>query len=808
MHDHVNRLHYDIEVMTRRLELEKRRLVRLEKELAVARRNQRNKVAQLASIKNPKRVHARPSSRNGNAGNGDHARQLSIENSVAVSEAPSVNAATVEVTPDQLTPARVLVNRLDHKRKRLNVVNSDCKHLHEEVNQLRRARLQCNIIFDRLRGEIKARSNQLADFVEETASSHAVYDDVKQRQYLMKGQREHERSSFKSEVMRLREQLKFHEREKKEVEVQLRRADDGVQRKRGLIVPPEEEEFSEPVIMRRIMKTAFLNCIQRRHIRNHQKSIEVFEQAFSTIKQSTGIEHIEEIVKIFVNLESRNYSLLTYVNHMNREIEALEMARRERKNMDNDQKRAAEQQQQLRQDALQDVDKNLQTTERAIASDRELSAQHNELLFGLQRHLKKIIDRIDNETSRLRAPNSGGQATAGLDTQLQKPQSDLRTDTLPEWLQWVEQALGKFRDLLPSSDRESAFPYTAAAQVKTLQPKRMGGHAMPITLVNKQELPTAVALVGPEDAPSSTPGRMGYKQSAQKEFLDDESEEDDFNDRPLKPAELRQRAEHARNRKNKRLGRAAGGLGASTGFDKQTTGFDKQASGVVDKLQGSSSLKYGSSSKASAEPHAGSLPETSTKARPDLNSSQGRPSGGESGGSADAAAGVARPNAASFHMDDDDADMEVANAAAGAEAKRDAGSGNRVGRESAVGMRPESKTGGKLNFAQTREVSEAELNIHFLRRYKMSKQELQVMADRMGIHLSHLCHLKAEFDVFDEDRTGYVDVRELRSLLHKLGEENLSEEELEEAFRDLDGSNSGEIEFFEFVEWFAAGKNT
>merc|ERR1719201_319940 len=102
------------------------------------------------------------------------------------------------------------------------------------------------------------------------------------------------------------------------------------QHKRELIVPEEETHFSEGEMMRRIMKTAFLNCIQRRHIKQHQKSIEVFEQAFSTIKQSTGIEHIEEIVKIFVNLESRNFSLLTYVNVMSREIEALEGIRRER----------------------------------------------------------------------------------------------------------------------------------------------------------------------------------------------------------------------------------------------------------------------------------------------------------------------------------------------------------------------------------------------------------------------------------------------------------------------------------------------
>merc|ERR1719326_1422865 len=101
------------------------------------------------------------------------------------------------------------------------------------------------------------------------------------------------------------------------------------------------------------------------------------------------------------------------------------------------------------------------------------------------------------------------------------------------------------------------------------------------------------------------------------------------------------------------------------------------------------------------------------------------------------------------------------------------------------------------------EPTDDELNEIFLKRYKMSKEELQAMADKMGIQLNNLCYLKQEFDAYDEDRSGYIDVKELRELLHKLGEE-LTEEELEQAFRELDQDGSGEIEFFEFVEWFTS----
>ena len=85
----------------------------------------------------------------------------------------------------------------------------------------------------------------------------------------------------------------------------------------------------------------------------------------------------------------------------------------------------------------------------------------------------------------------------------------------------------------------------------------------------------------------------------------------------------------------------------------------------------------------------------------------------------------------------------------------------------------------------------------------MSKDELLAMADKMGIALNNLCYLKQEFDLYDEDNSGFIDLNELRELLEKLGED-LSEDELQQAFHELDQDSSGEIEFFEFVEWFTS----
>merc|ERR1719387_1771591 len=129
--------------------------------------------------------------------------------------------------------------------------------------------------------------------------------------------------------------MKRTDREKKETEVQMKRAQDERDKdRRAYLIADEEMNFSESTMMKRILKLAFLNTIQRRHIKQHTKNIEIFEQAFATIKSTTGISDIEEIVRIFVKLEERNFSLLTYVNQLNRKIEALEKRNKEFQSVD------------------------------------------------------------------------------------------------------------------------------------------------------------------------------------------------------------------------------------------------------------------------------------------------------------------------------------------------------------------------------------------------------------------------------------------------------------------------------------------
>ena len=78
----------------------------------------------------------------------------------------------------------------------------------------------------------------------------------------------------------------------------------------------------------------------------------------------------------------------------------------------------------------------------------------------------------------------------------------------------------------------------------------------------------------------------------------------------------------------------------------------------------------------------------------------------------------------------------------------------------------------------------------------------QLLVD-LKFNATHFLRQNQEFDLYDEDNSGFIDLNELRELLEKLGED-LSEDELQQAFKELDQDSSGEIEFFEFVEWFTS----
>lgn len=67
--------------------------------------------------------------------------------------------------------------------------------------------------------------------------------------------------------------------------------------------------------------------------------------------------------------------------------------------------------------------------------------------------------------------------------------------------------------------------------------------------------------------------------------------------------------------------------------------------------------------------------------------------------------------------------------------------------------------------------------------------------------------LKAAFNEFDKDSSGYLSLDEIVKLSTKLGTK-VAKRELEALFHSIDTDKNGMLSFDEFLAWYRVGKNT
>merc|ERR1719491_2729098 len=245
----------------------------------------------------------------------------------------------------------------------LNALSHENQDVRSKIDTSRRERLQMNQVFKKMQTDIKENIQKVSQLQKDTDKSRTEHEERHHRITALKKKLELERKEFKKKVKELRDEMQ--KEEQKELQEQVKRGkqqQEDTKNKTQSLKADEEDNFKSTAVMRRILKLAFLNTIQRRHIKQHQKNIEVFEQAFATIKSTTGISDIEEIVKIFIGLEQRNFSLLTYVNQLNREIETIEIRNRELQNQLSLQRQEQTQSAVRKDEALSELSVQIQKT--------------------------------------------------------------------------------------------------------------------------------------------------------------------------------------------------------------------------------------------------------------------------------------------------------------------------------------------------------------------------------------------------------------------------------------------------------------
>jgi hypothetical protein len=453
MQDHLERMCADIALTTKKLELEQRRLYKLNKDLATADAEYSSK----RGLKKP---------RSARAGEGqDEATQKKIE---AYRKKLGQDS---EPKDKGLVKVRQLERRLEKSISDLNKSTNDNEQLMKQIDQLRKERQVLDTVFKQMTRSIGKKTGELDKLVSDINKETHVSEEAKQKQGAVNKMLERERKEFAVTTADMKTKVS------KELLVQKEQAgmfskkgpvdDKDKTKKTPYMIADEEEAFSETAMHRRILKLSFLNTIQRRHIKQQQKNIEVFEQAFATIKSSTGISDIEEIVKIFIALEQRNFSLLTYVNQLNGEIEAIDIRKRELETSLKNHQLEEGNSKDRKEAALKEMRAQIDKTNQAVAEKDKMIEDASKALDNCRPIIWNVVKYLKKELPRL--VKSGYEGDAPMMKQMPPDEHD---GHLNHHLMYIEEAILQFRAALGEGAVSRARPVPQAKASQATFQKR------------------------------------------------------------------------------------------------------------------------------------------------------------------------------------------------------------------------------------------------------------------------------------------------------------------------------------------------
>lgn len=196
---------------------------------------------------------------------------------------------------------RILENRLDEMTKKFSIALTGNLKLREHINHVEGQKARFLDLHKRLQAELIEGKKEI-DRISEVATTHfTIRDEAQHRMASLRERADREMAVYNAEIKDVKRIL---EHDRKLRKFMTTKAED-----RASILEDE-------LMVRAIKKyEAQLNGLQQETSK--------FEEIFDKIKEATGIEDTDTLVKSFIENEDRNFALYNYVNNMNTEIENL-----------------------------------------------------------------------------------------------------------------------------------------------------------------------------------------------------------------------------------------------------------------------------------------------------------------------------------------------------------------------------------------------------------------------------------------------------------------------------------------------------
>uniref|UniRef100_A0A0B7B968 ODAD1 central coiled coil region domain-containing protein n=1 Tax=Arion vulgaris TaxID=1028688 RepID=A0A0B7B968_9EUPU len=305
-----------------------------------------------------------------------------------------VNTGTQHTTESQKIQ-HVLENRLDQAKKRFNEYLGQNARLRDDIESYRNEHHKFESLYRKLEKELKNMRKDMAEVIESSTAAYESRDDAQAKMVMLQ-----EKSD---------KDLQQHNAEMKEL---VRVIDHDRKLKEFMSIKGQDRQEDPQLVVWRQRKAVELEKKKE----SQEDSVETYEEAFMRIRDLTGQEDIDVLVKDFIKVEDTNFALFNYVNEQNNEIDKLNEDIIEiQKEIENFKKQGIELEIQRKQ-----ILKGLELRQTKAAQQADEYGQKHREVSKILDQLKSSIDSLFNKINCNRSVIDSmlGAATTVTDTNM------------------------------------------------------------------------------------------------------------------------------------------------------------------------------------------------------------------------------------------------------------------------------------------------------------------------------------------------------------------------------------------------------
>jgi hypothetical protein len=245
---------------------------------------------------------------------------------------------------------KVLENRLDKALVKFNEAIAYNKSLRDQIQNLRQERIVFDNIYKKMEHELHKKQEEMAKVIEQSNQAYEERDEAQHELSNLKMRHEQLMLDYEAEFEeldkiikkdeKLNEKMKVAQKSRTDKELMMNTSNDLNESRRGWSGTEQKQKLEA----------------------TNAEKLKFYEDQIKKIEQGTG-HNIEELIKQFSNAEDQNFSLFTYVNELNTEIEKLEEQNHEFEEEIKKCKGDGENTDARRRKALSDLQENLNNAE-------------------------------------------------------------------------------------------------------------------------------------------------------------------------------------------------------------------------------------------------------------------------------------------------------------------------------------------------------------------------------------------------------------------------------------------------------------